>query len=152
MHIRSLAAAIVIAAAATLPLAGVAVAVPDRDCSDFATQEEAQAALLPGDPERLDDNDDGVACESLPHGDPPARRSAEPSASRTVKPSASRSAEPGNRNRGGQVRTKPKGSVDTGDGSGAPHRAPADAVFTLVGMVGLGTAATVRCAAVRSSR
>ncbi|HYH32323.1 MAG TPA: excalibur calcium-binding domain-containing protein [Pseudonocardia sp.] len=37
----------------------------DRDCADFATQAEAQAALVgePGDPERLDSDDDGVACE-----------------------------------------------------------------------------------------
>ncbi len=37
----------------------------DRDCADFATQAEAQAALSgsSGDPERLDTDDDGVACE-----------------------------------------------------------------------------------------
>lgn len=42
---------------------------PDRDCSDFATQAEAQAffeATGPGDPHRLDQDHDGVACESLP--------------------------------------------------------------------------------------
>ncbi|WP_219413340.1 excalibur calcium-binding domain-containing protein [Pseudonocardia nigra] len=37
----------------------------DRDCADFATQADAQAALTSriGDPERLDADDDGVACE-----------------------------------------------------------------------------------------
>jgi hypothetical protein len=37
----------------------------DRDCADFATQAEAQAVLAgrSGDPERLDTDDDGVACE-----------------------------------------------------------------------------------------
>jgi hypothetical protein len=45
---------------------------PDRDCPDFATQEEAQeffiAAGGPGrDPHRLDADKDGVACEKLPH-------------------------------------------------------------------------------------
>jgi len=37
----------------------------DRDCADFATQAEAQAALeeSSGDPERLDSDDDGIACE-----------------------------------------------------------------------------------------
>lgn len=40
----------------------------DYDCSDFATQEEAQEYLLPGDPYRLDGDNDGVACEDLPHG------------------------------------------------------------------------------------
>jgi|GEM_PF-1803780 len=42
---------------------------PDRDCSDFRTQAEAQAffeAAGPGDPHRLDSDGDGVACESLP--------------------------------------------------------------------------------------
>ena len=41
----------------------------DRDCGDFASQAEAQTffeAAGPGDPHRLDGNDDGVACESLP--------------------------------------------------------------------------------------
>ena len=41
----------------------------DRNCSDFATQAEAQAffnAAGPGDPHRLDSDGDGVACESLP--------------------------------------------------------------------------------------
>nr|WP_242069151.1 thermonuclease family protein [Cytobacillus firmus] len=42
---------------------------PDRDCSDFNTQAEAQAfmeASGPSDPHRLDGNDnDGIACESL---------------------------------------------------------------------------------------
>lgn len=38
----------------------------DYDCSDFANQAEAQAHLLPGDPYRLDADNDGVACEDLP--------------------------------------------------------------------------------------
>jgi Excalibur calcium-binding domain len=38
----------------------------DYDCSNFATQAEAQGYLLPGDPYRLDGDDDGVACEDLP--------------------------------------------------------------------------------------
>jgi hypothetical protein len=38
---------------------------PDRDCPDFASQADAQAAFdaVPGDPERLDADDDGIACE-----------------------------------------------------------------------------------------
>jgi hypothetical protein len=37
----------------------------DRDCPDFATQADAQEALASrgGDPDRLDADDDGVACE-----------------------------------------------------------------------------------------
>jgi hypothetical protein len=46
---------------------GQALAV-DYDCADFATQEEAQEYLLPGDPYGLDGDDDGVACEDLPSG------------------------------------------------------------------------------------
>jgi endonuclease YncB( thermonuclease family) len=41
---------------------------PDRDCSDFRSQEQAQRffeAAGPGDPHRLDGDDDGQACESL---------------------------------------------------------------------------------------
>lgn len=38
----------------------------DYDCADFANQAEAQEYLLPGDPHRLDGDNDGVACEDLP--------------------------------------------------------------------------------------
>jgi Excalibur calcium-binding domain len=48
-------------------LAGQAAAL-DYDCSDFATQEEAQEHLLPGDPYGLDGDGDGIACEDLPSG------------------------------------------------------------------------------------
>jgi hypothetical protein len=40
----------------------------DYDCADFATQEEAQEYLEPGDPYRLDADNDGIACEDLPSG------------------------------------------------------------------------------------
>ncbi|MBP2368920.1 excalibur calcium-binding domain-containing protein [Pseudonocardia parietis] len=63
MRLRTFSAAALLAAAATIPLAGVAFA-QDRDCADFATQADAQAALQPGDPERLDADDDGQACET----------------------------------------------------------------------------------------
>jgi micrococcal nuclease len=44
---------------------------PDRDCSDFATQDEAQRFFIAAggpdrDPHRLDGDHDGIACESLP--------------------------------------------------------------------------------------
>ena len=44
---------------------------PDRDCSDFTTQTEAQAFFVAAggptnDPHRLDRDGDGVVCESLP--------------------------------------------------------------------------------------
>jgi hypothetical protein len=53
------------------PVAGLAHAQSDLDCSDFAFQEDAQAELRrdPSDPNRLDEDrgpDDGIACEFLP--------------------------------------------------------------------------------------
>jgi hypothetical protein len=56
------------AALAAMALAPPGAAATDYDCSDFSTQEEAQSYLLPGDPYRLDADNDGVACEDLPHG------------------------------------------------------------------------------------
>jgi Excalibur calcium-binding domain len=43
----------------------------DRDCADFDSQAEAQAVLDddPSDPERLDADDDGIACESFGYTD-----------------------------------------------------------------------------------
>jgi excalibur calcium-binding domain-containing protein len=59
--------------AALLAMAAVAFLAPssafaatDYDCADFANQAEAQEYLLPGDPYRLDGDDDGIACEDLP--------------------------------------------------------------------------------------
>jgi hypothetical protein len=51
---------------------GGALALPthamagDLDCSDFASQAEAQENLAPGDPDGLDADGDGIACESNP--------------------------------------------------------------------------------------
>jgi len=41
-------------------------AARDLDCADFANQAEAEEYLFPGDPNRLDADSDGVACEDLP--------------------------------------------------------------------------------------
>jgi Excalibur calcium-binding domain len=38
----------------------------DLDCADFSNQREAQEHLYPGDPYRLDGDNDGIACEDLP--------------------------------------------------------------------------------------
>jgi Excalibur calcium-binding domain len=38
----------------------------DYDCEDFETQEEAQLYLAPGDPYGLDEDGNGLACETLP--------------------------------------------------------------------------------------
>jgi endonuclease YncB( thermonuclease family) len=54
----------------TVPWAGPAQAVVDRDCSDFATQRAAQVFFLQNspatDPHRLDADDDGIACDANP--------------------------------------------------------------------------------------
>lgn len=61
------AAATVLAAAVSFPLAGVAAA-QELDCTDFQTQAQAQAVYDqdPGDPNELDRDKDGEACETLP--------------------------------------------------------------------------------------
>lgn len=60
----------------------------DFDCADFATQEEAQENLLPGDPYRLDGDDDGVACEELPSGGGPVEPEPPPPPPALDKPAA----------------------------------------------------------------
>jgi hypothetical protein len=59
-------AALVAMAAVALLAPAPAAAGTDYDCADFANQAEAQEYLLPGDPYRLDGDDDGIACEDLP--------------------------------------------------------------------------------------
>ncbi len=54
--------------AVMLVLAPAAMAQTDYDCADFATQEEAQQFLLAGDPYGLDEDNDGMACDTLPSG------------------------------------------------------------------------------------
>jgi hypothetical protein len=63
-------------AAAAVMLAAVAMAVfalapdsaraRDLDCADFANQAEAEEDLAGGDPDGLDADNDGIACEDLP--------------------------------------------------------------------------------------
>jgi hypothetical protein len=45
---------------------GSAAPARDYDCEDFESQEEAQLYLAPGDPYGLDEDGNGVACETLP--------------------------------------------------------------------------------------
>jgi hypothetical protein len=53
---------------ATEPSESTRSAAParDYDCDDFENQEEAQLYLAPGDPYGLDEDGNGVACETLP--------------------------------------------------------------------------------------
>jgi LPXTG-motif cell wall-anchored protein len=72
MRIRQVVAAGALALAATAIFSAPAEAgvSADRDCSDFATQADAQAVYNsdPSDPNRLDEDGDKKACETLPAG------------------------------------------------------------------------------------
>jgi Excalibur calcium-binding domain len=96
MRMRSNAAAGVLAIGMLVLFAGPASAI-DLNCEDFATQAEAQAVLVanPSDPNNLDADDDGQACEEFTYDG------------------------------SGQVATPPAGGVATGDGSTASPDAPA---------------------------
>jgi hypothetical protein len=63
----------------------------DLNCSDFSTQEEAQAVLNgdPGDPNYLDGDGDGIACETLPSAShaPPAAAESPSAPTSPVEPS-----------------------------------------------------------------
>lgn len=56
-------------AMAMLVASPAAVGQQDLDCKDFASQADAQAELRsnPSDPNNLDAEDDGVACETYPY-------------------------------------------------------------------------------------
>jgi hypothetical protein len=97
MRVRSTVAVAVLTVGISVPLAGSALAA-DRDCKDFPTQAAAQAALLPGDPENLDANSNGVACEDFAYSGAAAAAAATSA---------------------GQVGTRPAGAVAAGDGSSA---------------------------------
>ncbi|GHG05337.1 MULTISPECIES: excalibur calcium-binding domain-containing protein [Amycolatopsis] len=105
-----------------VPFASAQLATPlagDKDCSDFQYQEDAQAVLdaTPGDPNHLDDDKDGFACETLPS------RPKQPATTATTPPTATKkptqtapkttTKKPAT---GGQVKVKPVGGVATGGG------------------------------------
>ena len=98
MRLRSAAASgLLLTAALSFGFTGTASAA-DLNCSDFATQAEAQAVLTadPTDPNNLDSDDDGIACESLASGG---------------------AAEDGTVTGSVQVTAVPSGSVAAGDGT-----------------------------------
>lgn len=71
MKITRWGSAAVVGLLGALTLAAPAAAQEDLDCSDFDTQQEAQAVYDadPSDPHGLDGSDqDGIVCESLPSG------------------------------------------------------------------------------------
>ncbi|MEV4051321.1 excalibur calcium-binding domain-containing protein [Amycolatopsis sp. NPDC049688] len=137
---RALTTAVAVAGLALLgpvPFASAQLAPPltgDKDCSDFQYQEEAQAVLdaTPGDPNGLDRDKNGIACETLPHRQQGTTTpTAEPSTRTTPakKPAGTRKT--------GQVKVKPAGGVATGGGE------PADDVPGILVLSGTLLAATV---------
>jgi len=117
----------VVAAALGISLVGLggapalAASGADRDCADFGSQQEAQDALeaVPGDPERLDRDDDGKACESFGYGSQEDDDDADD-----------------------DVMTVPRGGVDAGAGATAGVE-ELPLLLTGVGALGLGAAGLV---------
>lgn len=116
----------------------------DLDCSDFTWQEDAQAVLdaNPSDPNNLDNDHDGIACESLPHK--PKQTGTTPGTTTrttTNRPSASTSPSHG-KTTTGQVKVKPVGGVNTGGGDAGPGGGTGTGAAVALGGVALaGTAA-----------
>ncbi|MGK3199806.1 excalibur calcium-binding domain-containing protein [Amycolatopsis sp. MEPSY49] len=112
-------------------LASAQLAAPlaaDLDCGDFQYQEDAQAVLDQdkSDPNHLDDDKDGIACEARPHrpqqntSTPTSERPSTTTKTHTV-PKTTTTAKKSTT--GNQVKVKPVGGVATGGGEpeeGAP--------------------------------
>ncbi|MBB3674336.1 excalibur calcium-binding domain-containing protein [Modestobacter versicolor] len=134
MRLRSTAAAsVLIGAALSIGFTSTANAA-DLNCSDFATQADAQAAFnaTPGDPNGLDRDGDGIACETLPGG----AGAQAVSEDTTVLGAA-------------QVSARPAGAVAAGDGSASADGSTLPYVLGGLAFAGAGGAAL---AARRSSR
>ncbi|MEU4251629.1 excalibur calcium-binding domain-containing protein [Amycolatopsis sp. NPDC026612] len=124
---RALTAAVAVAGLALLgpvPFASAQLATPlvgDKNCADFQYQEEAQAVLdaTPGDPNDLDRDKNGIACETLPHR--PHQQSTPTTTSK--KPVSTTHSAPKTATKkpatGSQVKVKPVGGVATGGGEPA---------------------------------
>ncbi|MGW0565117.1 hypothetical protein ACWDZ4_32115 [Streptomyces sp. NPDC003016] len=128
MNLRTAAAALVLAVAASAQLSGVSQAQVDLDCRDFAFQEEAQAEFErdPSDPNRLDEDqgpDDGIACEALPSRNSVGTATAAPLDTATAAPV--RPTEPG------QVTVAPSRGVDAGTGSTTEGSGGAETAYGL---------------------
>jgi hypothetical protein len=139
MRLRSTAVATVLFAGISIPMAGTALAADVYNCDNFTYQEEAQAVFDQDttDPNQLDDDDDRLACETLP-----SRGTSAAAAPTTTSTSASTSG-------GTQVAARPSGSVAAGDGSSAETGSTLPYVLGGLAFAGAGGAAL---AARRSSR
>src|SRR5688500_16476224 len=130
MRLRSAAASgLLLTAALSFGLSGTASAA-DLNCSDFATQAEAQVVLTadPADPNNLDQDNDGIACEGLAGG----------------------AAEDGTVTGSVQVAARPAGSVAAGDGTSSTD--DAGALPYALGGLAIVAAGGAAVAARRSSR
>ena len=162
MRIRTTAAAVLVAAAGTVGLAGVAQAGTDlRDCEDFSSQRQAQAVLdsPAGDPQRLDADGDGLACEIwfANQGEAPEETGPEETGAEETGPDETGPAETGADGTGAdesstgparQVSPVPRGGVDTGLDTARPVRSSpgpplilAVAAFTVAATAAAGAAA-----------
>ncbi|MCW0215885.1 MAG: hypothetical protein OJJ54_21240 [Pseudonocardia sp.] len=132
-----------------LGLVGTALALEDRNCSAFAFQEDAQAALASAAPDsglagRLDRDGNGRACETLPHRDLAGRT--------TLVRGATGTATTGTPATG----TPATGTATTGTAkSAAPNTtppAPAPAALSVAGRTASGIAGstTPNCASTRA--
>ncbi|WP_410629509.1 excalibur calcium-binding domain-containing protein [Amycolatopsis sp. cmx-4-83] len=99
----------------------------DVDCPDFQYQEDAQAVLdaTPGDPNHLDADNDGIACESLPHRPQQGSTAPAPTSERPTTATKTRT-QPApktttKQHTGTQVKVKPVGGVATGGGEPDPE-------------------------------
>lgn len=113
----------------------------DLDCADFASQADAQAHYManPSDPDGLDADDDGVACENHANYS---------NAARNEVPIGTPVQNGGDEDDEDQVATPPQGGVATGGGSttGVEHAGllMAGGLALTVGVGGLVTAAARR--------
>ncbi len=150
MRFRSTITTGTLAAALVFPMSGTALA-QDLDCSDFATQAEAQAEFDadPSDPNRLDADNDSLACEDLPGGDGTSvGDDAAAPAPESPNTEDDDGAAPATGGGGDQVEQQPSGGVEAGDGSASE---PADLGF-VVGGLALTAAAGTAYAARRTAR
>ena len=127
------AAGVFITAALSFGFSGTASAA-DLNCSDFATQEQAQAVYTqdPSDPNDLDRDNDGIACESSPSG-----------GSGVTEDDTTMGTTP-------QVSNTPAGAVAAGDGSSVADQS--GSLPYVLGGVALTAAGGAAFAARRSSR
>lgn len=90
--IGTLGAPFIVAMVVTVPIAVAGAGVDAQNCSDFPYQEDAQAVYdaNPADPNNLDADNDGIACEENAHRPttPPTQTDSGP-ATETATPSAS---------------------------------------------------------------